>query len=82
MENDQDKFQELTRLNDLIEADLLAAFLENGDVTFKVIRTSQTMASIVPRTQNPIIFQVLEEHLPRAQELLEEYREKQASDSE
>ena len=77
MTADNDKFKELVRIGDPIEADLLAAFLEDGEITFKLIKTAQTMASLMPATQTPIVFQVLEDDLPRAQELLEEYREQQ-----
>ena len=81
MNESQERFKELARVGDPLEADLLAAFLEDGDVTFKLIKTAQTMASLMPASQTPIVFHVLEEDLPRARELLQAYREQQSSDS-
>jgi hypothetical protein len=53
MEKQKDEFEELVRLNDQIEADLLAAFLEDGDVTFKLINNAVTMAPLMPPSQVP-----------------------------
>ena len=77
MVEEKDSFKELIRISDAVEADLLAAYLEDGEVTFKLVKTAQTMASLMPSTQTPIIFQVLEEDFARAEELLEAYRESQ-----
>jgi hypothetical protein len=81
MGTSQDEFEELIQVTDATEADLLAAFLEDGDVTFKLIKTAQTMASLMPSSQAPIIFQVLKEDMARAQELLKAYRETQEEPS-
>ena len=77
METETEEFEELIRMTDRVEADLLAAFLEDGDVTFKLIKNAQTMASLMPSSQVPVVIQVLKEDLPRAQELLETFQEEE-----
>ena len=78
MADDTQNFKELIRIGDPIEADLLAAFLEDGDITFKLIKSAQTMAPILPSAEAPIVFQVLKEDFPRAEELLEAYKASQS----
>jgi len=85
MKSERDESEELTRVTDRIEADLLAAFLEDDEVTFKMIKNAQTMASLMPPSQVPVVFHVLKEHIPRAKDLLEAFQEekkKQIDDAE
>ena len=77
MSGDNENYEELVRIADPIEADLLAAFLEDGEITFKLVKSAQTMASLMPSSQAPIVFYALKDDIPRAQELLEAYRDSQ-----
>lgn len=77
MENPQDEFEALIRVTDRIEANALAAFLEDDGVIFKMIQNAQTMASLMPPAEVPVSFHVLKEHIPRAKQLLETYRKDQ-----
>ena len=63
---------ELTRVTDPIEADLLAAFLDNNSVEFQMSKSAQTMSTMVP-SGSPIVFMVFEEHLGVAKEAVDEY---------
>ena len=81
MSDDTEKYEAFVRIGNLIEADLLAAFLEDGDITFKLIKSAQTMAPILQASQAPTVFYVLKEDLPRAKTLLEAYREAMASET-
>lgn len=80
MEN-EGRFVELTRVFDPIEADLLAAFLEDGEVEFEMVNreSARVMASLLSPMQNPVIFHVREEDLEQAALLLQEYRSMQAA---
>ena len=77
METETEEFEELIRMTDRVEADLLAAFLEDGEVRFKLIRNAQTMASLMPPSEVPVVFRVLKEDMPRARELLDRFVEDQ-----
>ena len=77
-----DEFVEFTRIDNRVEADLFAAFLEDSDVQFKLIENAQTMASLMPAAQVPVVFYVLKEDMQRAAELLQEYKEEQQKQSE
>lgn len=82
MTDDAEKYDELIRIGNPIEADLLAAFLEDGEITFKLVKSAQTMAPILPSSQAPIVFYVLKEDIPRANELIEAYREAQNAEDD
>lgn len=76
---DEDKLVELTRVTDPVEADLLAAFLEDGELEFQMRRSARTMAPIMPASEVATVFMVYEQDLESAKDLLEEYREVQAA---
>lgn len=73
MEKSDSNLVELTRVYDPIEADLLAAFLEDGDIEFHMRRSARTMASLMPSSETPVKFMVYEQDLEQAKSLLEEY---------
>lgn len=77
----EQEYAELVRIGDPVEADLLAAFLEDGEIEFQVVNRSGAgfMSQLMPRAQNPVVFRVLEEHLEIGKMLLEEYRTMQHS---
>jgi len=79
---EEERFVELVRIGDPIQADLLAAFLEDGEIDFQCINrtTAGLMAQLMPRAQNPVIFRVREEDLERAEDLLAEYRKMQEAE--
>jgi hypothetical protein len=76
---EEDKLVELTRIVDPVEADLVAAFLEDDELEFQMRRNARTMASIMPASEVPTVFMVYEADLERAKDLLEEYRKVQAA---
>ena len=73
------EYTELVRIGDPIQADLLAAFLEDGDLHFQIINRHSAgfMANLVPREANPVIFKVLEPDMEQGNTLLLEYRKLQ-----
>jgi hypothetical protein len=77
---EQSEYSELVRIGDPIAADLLAAFLEDGDIEFQMVNRSGAgfMSQLIPRAANPVIFRVLTEDLSRAKILLEEYHRLQS----
>lgn len=77
----QDNLVELTRIYDQVEADLLAAFLEDDGLEFQMRRSARTMAPALPTAETPTIFMVFSEDEERAKDLLNEYREAQKADS-
>lgn len=70
---DQDRVVELIRVFDMIEADLIAAFLEDDGLEFLLERSARSMAPLFPGAESPIIIKVYEEDLERAKALLDEY---------
>ena len=77
--NEEVKLVELTRIYEQVEADLVAAFLEDDGLEFQMRRSARTMAPMMPTSQVPTIFMVYEADLERAKTLLEEYRKNQAA---
>jgi hypothetical protein len=75
----ENKLVELTRVYDQVEADLIAAFLEDDGLEFQMRRSARTMATIMPPSEVPTIIMVYETDLERAKDLLEEYRKVQAA---
>jgi hypothetical protein len=75
------QYTELIRVHDPIEADLLAAFLGDGDIDFVVLnrQSAGLMHALMPRAANPVLFRVSTEDMERAQSLLDEYRHLQKS---
>lgn len=73
---EQSEYLELIRIGDPVQADLFAAFLDDGDVEFQVVNRSGAgfMSQLIPRAANPVVFRVLEEDLERGKILLDEYR--------
>ena len=80
MATDNENFVELCRVNDPIEAELLAAFLDDADLEFAMTDPGGAgiVGAITPQTQTQIVFRVAEEDTPYANELLDEYRRMQA----
>ncbi|MBN2531008.1 MAG: hypothetical protein JXR76_31770 [Deltaproteobacteria bacterium] len=80
---EQSEYVELTRVSDPVQADLLAAFLEDGDVEFQVVNRSGAgfMSQLIPRAANPVLFRILAEDLERGKVLLEEYQSLQQQPS-
>jgi len=74
-----EKLAELIRIYDQIEADLFAAFLENGNLEFQMRRSARSMAPALPSAGTPTVFMVYEADHERAKELLEEYKRVQAA---
>ena len=72
---EQSEYVELTRVSDPVQADLLAAFLEDGDVEFQVVNRSGAgfMSQLIPRAANPVVFRILTDDLERGKLLLKEY---------
>ena len=72
---DNSEYVELTRISDPVQADLLAAFLEDGDVEFQVVNRSGAgfMSQLIPRSANPVVFRILRDDLDRGKVLLDEY---------
>jgi hypothetical protein len=72
----EEQFVELIRIADPIEADLFGAFLEDGEVDYEVINRSGAgmLSGLMPGSVNPVIFRILDVHLERGKQLLEEYR--------
>lgn len=77
---DNSEYVELTRISDPVQADLLAAFLEDGDVEFQVVNRSGAgfMSQLIPRSANPVVFRILRDDLERGRVLLEEYNSLQS----
>ena len=80
---EQSEYVELTRVSDPVQADLLAAFLEDGDVEFQVVNRSGAgfMSQLIPRAANPVVFRILTEDFERGKTLLEEYNSLQQKPS-
>ncbi|MBN2714813.1 MAG: hypothetical protein JXX14_03095 [Deltaproteobacteria bacterium] len=72
---ERSEYVELTRVSDPVQADLLAAFLEDGDVEFQVVNRSGAgfMSQLIPRSANPVLFRILATDFERGKVLLEEY---------
>jgi hypothetical protein len=70
---EQEKVVELVRVFDMIEADLIAAFLEDDGLEFRIVRSARSMAPLLPGAESPTIIKVYESDLERARALLEEY---------
>jgi hypothetical protein len=79
---EQEEFVELVRIDDLIEADLLTTFLEDSDVEYRVANRSGAglMSGLMPASENPVIFLVLNTDLEMGQQLLEEFRSFEKAD--
>ena len=54
---EQSEYVELVRISDPVQADLLAAFLEDGDIEFQVVNRSGAgfMSQLIPRAANPVL---------------------------
>jgi len=78
MKNSNDRV-ELVKIYDPVEADLFAAFLEDGGIEFQMRRSARTMAGLMPSSETPVSFHVYEEELEPAKALLEEYKKSQAA---
>lgn len=70
---EQDRVVELVRVFDMIEADLIAAFLEDDGLEFQIVRSARSMAPLLPGAETPTIIKVYETDMERARALLEEY---------
>ncbi len=73
---EQSEYVELVRISDPVQADLLAAFLEDGDIEFQVVNRSGAgfMSQLIPRAANPVLFRILAKDLDRGKVLLSEYQ--------
>jgi hypothetical protein len=73
---EQSEYVELVRISDPVQADLLAAFLEDGDIEFQVVNRSGAgfMSQLIPRAANPVLFRILAKDLERGKVLLSEYQ--------
>jgi hypothetical protein len=73
---EQSEYVELVRISDPVQADLLAAFLEDGDIEFQVVNRSGAgfMSQLIPRSANPVLFRILVDDLERGKVLLSEYQ--------
>lgn len=74
------RYVELTRVSDPTQAEMLAVFLDNSAVEFRMLgrRSAPVLASMTPAARQPVVFEVAERHLDRARELLAEYQNLQA----
>lgn len=74
--SEQGDYVELIRIGDPVQADLLAAFFEDGDIEFQVVNRSGAgfMSQLMPRAANPVVFRILEDDFERGKVLLDEYR--------
>ncbi|MCU0661820.1 MAG: DUF2007 domain-containing protein [Myxococcota bacterium] len=70
---EQDRFVELVRVFDTVEADLIAAFLEDDGLEFQLERSARSLGPLMPGAESPTIIKVYAEDLDRARTLLEEY---------
>ena len=75
----EEKLVELVRIADPIEADLFAAFLEDGGLEFQMRRSARTMAPALTSSETATKFMVYDGDLERAKVLLEDYRKGQAA---
>jgi len=75
MEN-EGGYLELTRLSDPLEAELLAAFLADGEVAFRINNRmgARMFGSLLAPADNPVIILVRDDDFERAELLLDEYR--------
>ena len=78
MANDSD-YVELTSITDPIEADLFAAYLEDGGIEFQIINrmNAQMLGGLIAPGQNPVIISVRKDQIEEAASLLKQYREAQ-----
>jgi hypothetical protein len=79
-DNDEPRFVELTSVSDPIQAELLAVFLDSTGLEFRMlgVRSAPVLAGLIPGAQEPVVFQVPEDRLETARELLTEYQLAQA----
>jgi hypothetical protein len=71
------EFKELVSVADVMEADLLIGALNHGGVKYRLAPISETVAPFLLLYHTPTTVQVLDEDLPRAKALLNEYRKTQ-----
>ncbi len=75
-DNDEPRWVELTNVFDPIQAELLAVFLDNSDLEFRMLgmRSAPVLAALIPGAQEPVLFEVPEGLLELGRELLTEYQ--------
>jgi len=79
-DKDETRFMELTRIPDPIQAELLAIFLDNSGLEFRMVgmRSAPVLAALIPGAHEPVIFEVPADQFEHGRELLTEYELAQA----
>ena len=77
-----DRFVELVKVASSIEADLLAVYLDQCGLEFRMLdhTSAPVLASMLPKAQRPVTFQVPLAELVHARKLVAEYNELQSAE--
>lgn len=80
--NGSDEFVELVKVSSSIDADLLAVYLDQAGLEFRMLdhTSAPVLASMLPKAQRPVTFTVRLGDLVAARKLVADYDELQSAE--
>jgi len=81
-DDSDDRFVELVKVASSIEADLLAVYLDQAGLEFRMLgkASAPVLASMTPKAQRPVTFAVQLKDLVHARKLVTEYKDLQSAE--